>query len=118
MLARIKLGPQEIRKAILAVDDARLSTDDLKAMSKQLPSQEEIARLKDFGDLSKLAKADQYFGEVRIISSQCTRLSLRRSCTSRGYPKGWTAYSTDKSWSSKLLRSSLIWTWFATQARS
>jgi hypothetical protein len=36
-------------------------------MARQLPSQEEITRLRDFGDLSKLAKADQYFGEVRMI---------------------------------------------------
>jgi diaphanous 1 len=67
MLARIKLGHQEIRKAVLAVDDGPLSTDDLRAMARQLPSQEEIIRLRDFGDLSKLAKADQYFGEVRMI---------------------------------------------------
>jgi diaphanous 1 len=67
MLARIKLGHQEIRKAVLEIDDGPLSTDDLRAMSKQLPSQEEIIRLRDFGDLSKLAKADQYFGKVSMI---------------------------------------------------
>jgi diaphanous 1 len=67
MLARIKLSHQEIRKAVLEIDDGPLSTDDLRAMAKQLPSQEEIIRLRDFGDLRKLAKADQYFGEVRMI---------------------------------------------------
>jgi diaphanous 1 len=65
MLARMKLHQSDIKKALLEVDDNRLSTDDLKAISKQLPSQDEISRIRDFGDVSKLAKADQYFAEVR-----------------------------------------------------
>jgi diaphanous 1 len=64
MLARIKLSNAEIRQSLLEIDDNKLSTDDLKAISKQLPTQEELSRIRDFGDLSKLAKADQYFGEV------------------------------------------------------
>lgn len=64
MLARMKLHHSDIKKALLEMDDNRLSTDDLKAISKQLPSQDEISRIRDFGDVSKLAKADQYFIEV------------------------------------------------------
>jgi diaphanous 1 len=68
MLTRMKLHQSDIRKALLEVDDNRLSTDDLKAISKQLPSQDEISRIRDFGDVSRLAKADQYFAEVRWLS--------------------------------------------------
>jgi diaphanous 1 len=64
MLARIKLSKSEIRQALLEVDDNRLSTDDLRSISRQLPTQEEINRIRDFGDLRTLSKADQYFGEV------------------------------------------------------
>ena len=64
MLSRIKLTPVEIRMAILKVDDEALSVDDLKAMGRQMPTAEEAARLKDFGDVSKLAKADQFFYQV------------------------------------------------------
>jgi hypothetical protein len=64
MLSRIKLTPVDIRKALLKVDDEVLSVDDLKAMERQMPTVEEITRLKDFGDVSKLAKADQFFYQV------------------------------------------------------
>jgi hypothetical protein len=42
MLSRIKLSYPEIRKALLDIDDQRLSTDDLIAISKQLPTSEEV----------------------------------------------------------------------------
>ncbi len=64
MLSRIKLTPAEIRKALLDVDDKALSVDDLKAMERQTPTAEEVARLKDFGDVSTLARADQFFYQV------------------------------------------------------
>lgn len=64
MLSRIKLPPVDIRKALLEVDDEALSVDDLKAMERQMPTAEEVTRLKDFGDVSKLAKADQFFYQV------------------------------------------------------
>jgi hypothetical protein len=64
MLSRIKLTPVDIRKALLKIDDDALSVDDLKAMERQMPTAEEITRLKDFGDVSKLAKADQFFYQV------------------------------------------------------
>jgi hypothetical protein len=42
MLSRIKLGYPQIRKALLNIDDSKLSVDDLKAISKQLPTLEEV----------------------------------------------------------------------------
>lgn len=43
MLKTLKLSPVAIRDAILAVDDARLSTEELVAISKQLPTTEEVS---------------------------------------------------------------------------
>ena len=34
----------QIRQAIVEMDDERLSIDDLKALSKQLPTSEEVCR--------------------------------------------------------------------------
>jgi diaphanous 1 len=68
MLSRIKLTPADIRKALLELDDNALSVDDLKAMERQTPTVEEVVRLKDFGDVSKLAKADQFFYQVGLAS--------------------------------------------------
>ena len=64
MLSRIKLTPTDIRKALLEVDDEALSVDDLKAMERQTPTAEEVATLKDFGDVGTLAIADQFFYQV------------------------------------------------------
>lgn len=76
MLSRIKMSLPEIRKALLDVDDAKLSIDDLKAISKQLPTSEEITRLRGCDDIGKLAKADQYFHQIMTIP----RLSERLEC--------------------------------------
>lgn len=84
MLSRIKMDYPRIRRALLEIDDAALSVDALKALSKQLPTTEEVLvffylllyllytiltraqmeRLKSFDDVNKLSKADQYFYEV------------------------------------------------------
>lgn len=69
MLSRVKMDLPDIRKALLEINDSKLSVDDLRAIAKQLPSQEEITRIKDFGDVSKLAKADQYFAQVSTSHS-------------------------------------------------
>jgi hypothetical protein len=42
MLSRIKMSFPDIRKALLELDDHKLSYDDLKAISKQLPTSEEV----------------------------------------------------------------------------
>ncbi|KAI0034599.1 hypothetical protein K488DRAFT_83894, partial [Vararia minispora EC-137] len=74
MLSRIKLSAPDIRRALLSLDDERLTTDDLKAIGRQLPTTEEVARLSDFGDVSRLAKADQFFFEIMTIPHLGTRL--------------------------------------------
>ena len=61
MLSRIKLDLPNIRKAIIDLDDDKLSVDNLKLIKRQLPSSEEIARLKGVSDISRLAKADRFF---------------------------------------------------------
>lgn len=42
MLARLKLDLSVIRKAIMEIDDDKLSMDELKAIGKQLPTTEEV----------------------------------------------------------------------------
>jgi diaphanous 1 len=42
MLSRIKLGLPEIKKALVEINDGLLTVDDLKAISKQLPTAEEV----------------------------------------------------------------------------
>lgn len=42
MLSRIKLDYPAIRKALLELDDIKLSFDDLKAISRQIPTPEEV----------------------------------------------------------------------------
>jgi len=86
MLARIKSDLPGIQRALLELDDVTLTVDNLKAISKQLPTSDEVSpsdrlyliqrlhlsqitRLKDFEDITKLAKADQYFSQVLI---QCS----------------------------------------------
>ncbi|KIK96072.1 hypothetical protein PAXRUDRAFT_32637 [Paxillus rubicundulus Ve08.2h10] len=76
MLSRFKIGYPAIRQALLDFDDSILSIEDLKAISKQLPTTEEMNRIKDFGDVSKLAKSDQYLHEIMSIP----RLPQRLEC--------------------------------------
>ncbi|KAG6861568.1 hypothetical protein C0995_014864 [Termitomyces sp. Mi166 len=64
----------EIRKALLDLNDDKLSVDDLRSISRQLPTSEEISRIKDFYDVKKLAKADQYFNEIMTIPRLAERL--------------------------------------------
>lgn len=76
MLSRFKNNYSTIRCALLDLDSSRLSIDDLRAISKHLPTSEEIARIRDFGDVTKLAKSDQYFSEIITIP----RLAQRLEC--------------------------------------
>lgn len=59
MLSRIKLKP-----------------DELRAISRQLPTPEEITRIKDFEDIGKLTKSDQYFSQISTVP----RLPQRLEC--------------------------------------
>jgi len=82
MLRRIKTDIREIREAILQVDDHKLSVDELQFIARQLPTPEEINRLKDYPDPSKLAIADRYFCEIMTIpylSARLTSMIFRRT---------------------------------------
>ncbi|KAJ3522423.1 hypothetical protein NMY22_g11895 [Coprinellus aureogranulatus] len=77
MLSRIKLTLPGICNAILELDDSALSIDDLKAISKQLPTREEVERIGgSLEEVDKLAKADQYFAQIMKIP----RLQERLEC--------------------------------------
>lgn len=43
MLARLKLPIPKIQQAVLAFDDETLTLDDLKALSKLLPTSDEVS---------------------------------------------------------------------------
>ena len=43
MLSRIKLDLEEIRRALLDVNDGKLTQDDLRSISRQLPTSEEVS---------------------------------------------------------------------------
>jgi len=76
MLSRIKLDYPGIRRVILEINDDLLSVDQLKAIGKQLPTPDEIERLRSFGTVDKLSKADQYFAQIMDIP----RLARRLQC--------------------------------------
>ena len=44
MLSRFKIGYSAIRQALLDLDDSIFSVDELKAISKQLPTTEEVRK--------------------------------------------------------------------------
>ena len=48
MLSRIKLNLEEIRRALLDVDDSKLTLDDLRVISRQLPTPEEVGSAHPF----------------------------------------------------------------------
>ena len=48
MLSRIKLDLEEIRRALLVVDDNKLTLDELRSISRQLPAPEEVGDLHPF----------------------------------------------------------------------
>lgn len=42
MLSRIRYSPDDIRQAILEINDDKLTIDDLKIIAKNLPTPEEV----------------------------------------------------------------------------
>ncbi len=97
MLKRLKMGLPDIKRALLELNDAQLSIDDLKAIAKQLPTKDEVARVKDFYDISKLPDADQYvdqvyhFDDVPILFTDCSSLRLWKF---QGWRREWNACSS------------------------
>ncbi|BGP44533.1 hypothetical protein JCM10450v2_000347 [Rhodotorula kratochvilovae] len=76
MLARLRLPHAVLRDAILQVDDAKLSVDNLKVIKHNSPTAEEIEMLRAFdGDVKTLAPPDQYFLELSVIPRLPERLA-------------------------------------------
>lgn len=44
MLKKLKMTGPEIRKALLTLDDTKLTVDDLKNISRVLPTKDEVSR--------------------------------------------------------------------------
>ncbi|KAJ6566848.1 hypothetical protein B0H19DRAFT_1258033 [Mycena capillaripes] len=67
VLRRIPMSVTDINKALLDIEDERLSLDVLEIIKGHLPTSEEIARLKEVDDLTIFAKADRYFGAMTYL---------------------------------------------------
>ncbi|KAG5519611.1 hypothetical protein PMAC_001766 [Pneumocystis sp. 'macacae'] len=77
MLSKIKLNYNEIRDALLELNDSKLSIDNLKAIKQNLPTTEEIRVIKEYsGDESILGNVEKYFKKIMVIP----RLSERLDC--------------------------------------
>ncbi|KAK2466019.1 hypothetical protein APHAL10511_001661 [Amanita phalloides] len=74
----IKMSLPDIRNVMIELDDNKLSIDNLRTMSRYLPTPDEIARLKEYGEVGKLAKADQYFTQTPRLSERLTCMVYRR----------------------------------------
>eukprot|EP00899_Mesostigma_viride_P003760 jgi/Mesvir1/13385/Mv15054-RA.1 len=62
MLAQFKQPVEDIVKSILALDASELSAEQLSALSKFQPADDEIKQLQDYkGDREMLGKCEQYF---------------------------------------------------------
>ncbi|BGP28584.1 hypothetical protein JCM10296v2_000320 [Rhodotorula toruloides] len=76
MLARLRLSPAAIKEAIVRLDDATLSVDNLKAIKHYVPSDDEIELIRGFeGEVKSLSTADQYFAEIASIPRLSERLA-------------------------------------------
>ncbi|KAH9816938.1 hypothetical protein DFH28DRAFT_846931, partial [Melampsora americana] len=75
-LAGIKLEDNDIREAILSLDDEILSLETLKSLRHYSPTSEEIEAIKSFrGDRGTLSTADQYIIKVMDIPRLQHRLT-------------------------------------------
>lgn len=61
-LARLKIRPDDVKKALLACDLAVLTADKVALMINNLPTPDELASLKEYGEeRSTLGSLEQYF---------------------------------------------------------
>eukprot|EP01114_Cavostelium_apophysatum_P017893 TRINITY_DN5407_c0_g1_i4.p1 TRINITY_DN5407_c0_g1~~TRINITY_DN5407_c0_g1_i4.p1 ORF type:complete len:1109 (-),score=351.51 TRINITY_DN5407_c0_g1_i4:127-3453(-) len=67
-LGRMRLATQEIREAIVNLDDAIISLENLQLLSTFIPTPEELTLLREYtDDKSKLDKPEQFFLELEPI---------------------------------------------------
>ncbi|KAF7355637.1 Formin-like protein 6 [Mycena sanguinolenta] len=75
-LPTIKMSSPDIKKAVLEMDDERLTVDALMRIQENVPTAEEMRLFKDFDDLTMYSKEDQYVREIMTIP----RLAERMKC--------------------------------------
>ncbi|RUS31155.1 hypothetical protein BC938DRAFT_478371 [Jimgerdemannia flammicorona] len=75
MLARIKLTYPDIKRAVLLIDDERLTIDNLKAMRQYVPTSDEIEIIRTYkGNFETLGNAERYFRAISDINRLAERL--------------------------------------------
>eukprot|EP01119_Soliformovum_irregulare_P017325 TRINITY_DN5126_c0_g1_i1.p1 TRINITY_DN5126_c0_g1~~TRINITY_DN5126_c0_g1_i1.p1 ORF type:complete len:1319 (-),score=517.97 TRINITY_DN5126_c0_g1_i1:43-3999(-) len=76
-LGRFKFSNQELKKAIVEVDDSKLTHDDLISLMSFLPTSEELNLVREYqGDKQLLDKPEQFFLEVESVPYLVTRVEL------------------------------------------
>ncbi|KAJ6515515.1 hypothetical protein C8R45DRAFT_809608 [Mycena sanguinolenta] len=74
LLHTIKMSFHDIKKAVLEMDDERLSVDALMRIDENVPTAEEMRLFKDFDNLTMYSKEDQYVREIMTIPRLAERL--------------------------------------------
>lgn len=75
MLARIKLSYQEIKKAILEMNEEALTIDNLRSLKQFTPTEEELETIREYdGDAANLGNAEKFFLEISTIPNLAGRL--------------------------------------------
>jgi len=75
LIARFKITYEEVRKAIIDLDDEFLVPDTVNALKQAAPTPEEIELLKEFsGDKDSLAKPDRFLMTIMDVPRLANRL--------------------------------------------
>ena len=75
MLARFKISYQEIKKAVLDMNEEALSIDNLRSLKQFTPTEEELEIIRDYdGDAANLGNAEKFFLEMATIKNLGSRL--------------------------------------------
>jgi uncharacterized coiled-coil protein SlyX len=75
VIKQFKMSHQELKKAILTMDDTLLRESDVMFLSQVVPTQEELEKIRSFdGDKVLLSEADQFFMGIESI---CDDLAIR-----------------------------------------
>merc|ERR1712228_280875 len=76
-LSRYKMSHQQIKEAILKLDDAALNLDQVSKLRKYIPDTSEQEMLRNFvGDVTLLANTERFFLALCNIQDLSTRMEL------------------------------------------
>jgi hypothetical protein len=80
VIKQFKMSHEELKQAILSMDNTRLSESDLMFLSQVAPTQEELEKIRNYdGDRSLLSEADRfYLGIESVCDDLATRLEAWR----------------------------------------